>query len=132
MLYITVFIDVYFYWSHPGLISPSLAPTAAPALTLAPALAPAMAPALAPLQNDLLESGFEALGSLPSPTPPMPASVPVVPIMVPAATMEPTMAPAPSGGFDASSKWRINEREILFFFICINDYSVTTPLWHNM
>ena len=100
MLCIAVFIDISFYLLHPGLISPSLAPTAAPAL------APALAPAMAPLQNDLLESGFEALGSLPSPTPPIPASVPVVPL-VPAATMEPTMVTAPSGGFDASSKWRI-------------------------
>ncbi|XP_008430136.1 clathrin coat assembly protein AP180 isoform X9 [Poecilia reticulata] len=67
-----------------GLISPTLAPTAAPAL--APALAPA------PVQNDLLETGFDSLASLPSPTPP-----------VPAAASEPVSAtPAPSGGFDAS------------------------------
>ncbi|XP_034554614.1 clathrin coat assembly protein AP180 [Notolabrus celidotus] len=67
-----------------GLMSPTLAPTAAPAL------APAFA--LAPVQNDLLESGFDALGSLPSPTPPVPAAAP-----------EPaTTTPAPSGGFDAS------------------------------
>ncbi|XP_029360574.1 clathrin coat assembly protein AP180 [Echeneis naucrates] len=64
-----------------GLMSPTLAPTAAPAL--AP-LAPAPAPA--PAQNDLLESDFDALGSLASPTPPVPA----------------TTTPAPSGGFDAS------------------------------
>ncbi|XP_014872924.1 clathrin coat assembly protein AP180 isoform X5 [Poecilia latipinna] len=68
-----------------GLISPTLAPTAAPAL--APALAPA------PVQNDFLETGFDSLASLPTPTPP-----------VPAAASEPASAmPAPSGGFDASS-----------------------------
>ncbi|XP_040900603.1 clathrin coat assembly protein AP180 [Toxotes jaculatrix] len=73
-----------------GLMSPTLAPTAATALA---ALAPA--PASAPVQNDLLESGFDALGSLPSPTPPVPAAVAAVP--------EPaTTTPAPSGGFDAS------------------------------
>ncbi|XP_014872915.1 clathrin coat assembly protein AP180 isoform X4 [Poecilia latipinna] len=67
-----------------GLISPTLAPTAAPAL--APALAPA------PVQNDFLETGFDSLASLPTPTPP-----------VPAAASEPASAmPAPSGGFDAS------------------------------
>ncbi|XP_077431362.1 clathrin coat assembly protein AP180 isoform X3 [Vanacampus margaritifer] len=65
------------------LMSPTLAPT------VAPALAPALAPAPAPVQNDLLESGFEALGSLPSPTP-----------LVPAVPMVPATA---SGGFDASS-----------------------------
>ncbi|XP_077431372.1 clathrin coat assembly protein AP180 isoform X13 [Vanacampus margaritifer] len=64
------------------LMSPTLAPT------VAPALAPALAPAPAPVQNDLLESGFEALGSLPSPTP-----------LVPAVPMVPATA---SGGFDAS------------------------------
>ncbi|XP_041650397.1 clathrin coat assembly protein AP180 isoform X10 [Cheilinus undulatus] len=69
-----------------GLMSPTLAPTAAPAL--APALAPA------PVQNDLLESGFDALGSLPSPTPPVPAT---------AAAPEPAATTAaPSGSFDAS------------------------------
>ncbi|XP_061772406.1 clathrin coat assembly protein AP180 isoform X2 [Nerophis ophidion] len=68
-------------------------------------MSPTPAPALAPVQNDLLESGFEALGSLPSPTPPMPAAVPAVP-MVPATAAVPEPAsttPAPSGGFDASS-----------------------------
>ncbi|KAI9520846.1 hypothetical protein NQZ68_013251 [Dissostichus eleginoides] len=72
-----------------GLMSLTLAPTAAPAL--APALAPAPAPA--PVQNDLLESGFDALGSLTSPTPPAPAAVPIVAA---------TTTPVPSGGFDAS------------------------------
>ncbi|XP_068179457.1 clathrin coat assembly protein AP180-like [Antennarius striatus] len=70
-----------------GLMSPTLAPTVAPAL--APALAPAQASA--PVQNDLLESGFDSLGSLASQAPPAPAAPePVV------------TAPAPSGGFDAS------------------------------
>ncbi|XP_035528320.1 clathrin coat assembly protein AP180 [Morone saxatilis] len=76
-----------------GLMSPTLAPTAVPAL------APAFAPA--PVQNDLLESGFDALGSLTSPTPPVPAAVAVVPI-VPAVPEPATTTPAPSGGFDAS------------------------------
>ncbi|XP_068586130.1 clathrin coat assembly protein AP180 [Cebidichthys violaceus] len=71
-----------------GLMSPTLAPTTAPAL----------APALAPMPNDLLESGFDALGSLPSPAPPVPAVVPIVP----AAQDPATTTPAPSGGFDAS------------------------------
>ncbi|XP_031730371.1 clathrin coat assembly protein AP180 isoform X4 [Anarrhichthys ocellatus] len=71
-----------------GLMSPTLAPTTAPAL----------APALAPMQNDLLESGFDALGSLASPAPPVPAVVPIVP----AAQDPATTTPAPSGGFDAS------------------------------
>ncbi|XP_029307490.1 clathrin coat assembly protein AP180 isoform X15 [Cottoperca gobio] len=70
-----------------GLMSPTLAPTAAPAL--APTLAPTPASAL--VHNDLLESGFDALGSLTSPTPPVPA------VQDPA-----TITPAPSGGFDAS------------------------------
>ncbi|XP_053736518.1 clathrin coat assembly protein AP180 isoform X8 [Synchiropus splendidus] len=75
-----------------GLMSPTLAPTAATAL------APAQ------VQNDLLESGFDTLGSLPSPTPPVPAAVPVVPLApVTAAAPEPAaVAAAPSGGFDAS------------------------------
>ncbi|XP_032373901.1 clathrin coat assembly protein AP180 isoform X3 [Etheostoma spectabile] len=78
-----------------GLMSPTLAPTAAPAL----APAPAPAPAFAPVQNNLLESGFDALGSLSSPAPPAPASIPIVP-----SGPEPaTTTPAPSGGFDASS-----------------------------
>ncbi|XP_076592334.1 clathrin coat assembly protein AP180 isoform X3 [Chaetodon auriga] len=76
-----------------GLMSPTLAPTAAPAL--APALAPA------PVQGDLLESGFDALGSLTSPTPSVPAAVAAVPI-VPAVPEPATTTPAPSGGFDAS------------------------------
>lgn len=75
-----------------GLMSPTLAPTAAP--SLAP-----LAPASGPAQNDLLESGFDALGSLPSPTPPVPATV--------AAVLDQATAPAPSGGFDASSEWNI-------------------------
>ncbi|KAK6326033.1 hypothetical protein J4Q44_G00016770 [Coregonus suidteri] len=75
-----------------GLMSPSLAPTAAPA-PLTPALAPALAPILAPVsaQNDLLEGGFDTLGSLP---PLMPA--------IPAAADTAPAAAAPSGGFDAS------------------------------
>ncbi|TDH12318.1 hypothetical protein EPR50_G00070930 [Perca flavescens] len=72
-----------------GLMSPTLAPTAAPALV----------PAFAPVQNNLLESGFEALGSLTSPAPPVPAAVPMVPSLPEPATT----TPAPSGGFDASS-----------------------------
>ncbi|TNN57718.1 Clathrin coat assembly protein AP180 [Liparis tanakae] len=71
-----------------GLMSPTLAPIAAPALT----------PVLAPMQNDLLESGFDALGSLTSPALPVPAVVP----MVPAAKDPASTTPAPSGGFDAS------------------------------
>ncbi|XP_014872906.1 clathrin coat assembly protein AP180 isoform X3 [Poecilia latipinna] len=79
-----------------GLISPTLAPTAAPAL--APALAPA------PVQNDFLETGFDSLASLPTPTPPVPAAASVVPIAPTAVVSEPASAmPAPSGGFDASS-----------------------------
>ncbi|XP_039661467.1 clathrin coat assembly protein AP180 isoform X3 [Perca fluviatilis] len=72
-----------------GLMSPTLAPTAAPALV----------PAFAPVQNNLLESGFDALGSLTSPAPPIPAAVPIVPSLPEPATT----TPAPSGGFDASS-----------------------------
>ncbi|XP_047455459.1 clathrin coat assembly protein AP180 isoform X12 [Mugil cephalus] len=70
--------------------------------TLTPAVAPALAPALAPasLQNDLLESGLDALASLPSPTPPVPAAVAAAPL-VPATAPESTTL-APSGGFDAS------------------------------
>ncbi|XP_031178630.1 clathrin coat assembly protein AP180 isoform X11 [Sander lucioperca] len=71
-----------------GLMSPTLAPTAAPALV----------PAFAPVQNNLLESGFDALGSLTSPAPPVPAAVPIVPSIPEPATT----TPAPSGGFDAS------------------------------
>uniref|UniRef100_A0A8C8F182 Clathrin coat assembly protein AP180 n=1 Tax=Oncorhynchus tshawytscha TaxID=74940 RepID=A0A8C8F182_ONCTS len=69
-----------------------LAPTAAPA-PLAPALAPALAPTLAPVsaQNDLLECGFDTLGSLPPLMPATPAAADTVPA-----------AAAPSGGFDAS------------------------------
>ncbi|XP_026039513.1 clathrin coat assembly protein AP180 isoform X7 [Astatotilapia calliptera] len=70
--------------------------------TLTPAAAPALAPAL--VQNDLLETGFDALGALPSPAPPVPAVVAVVPIVpAPAAAVEPpSTTSAPSGGFDAS------------------------------
>ncbi|XP_078108070.1 clathrin coat assembly protein AP180 [Sander vitreus] len=71
-----------------GLMSPTLAPTAAPALV----------PAFAPVQNNLLESGFDALGSLTSPAPPVPAAVPIVPSIPEPATT----TPVPSGGFDAS------------------------------
>ncbi|XP_029928285.1 clathrin coat assembly protein AP180 isoform X4 [Myripristis murdjan] len=78
-----------------GLMSPSLAPSAAPPL------AAALAPSPAPVQGDLLESGFDALGSLPSPTPPVPAAASAVP-MIPAAAEPATTTPAPSGGFDAS------------------------------
>ncbi|XP_068999493.1 clathrin coat assembly protein AP180 [Embiotoca jacksoni] len=104
-----------------GLMSPTLAPTAAPALApalvlapapaLAPALvlapAPALAPALAPVlasapvHNDLLESGFDALASLPSPTPLLPAAVAAAPI-VPAIAEPASTTQAPSGSFDAS------------------------------
>lgn len=105
-------------FSLPGLMSPTLAPTAA-----APALAPAMALAPAPVQNDLLESGFDNLGSLPSPAAPVPAAVAAAPI-VPAAT-DPIPAPqAPPGGFNASSmkiliSWPKNDRflwNVLFMF----------------
>ncbi|XP_014189725.1 clathrin coat assembly protein AP180 isoform X10 [Haplochromis burtoni] len=70
--------------------------------TLTPAAAPALAPAL--VQNDLLETGFDALGALPSPAPPVPAVVAAVPIVpAPAAAVEPpSTTSAPSGGFDAS------------------------------
>uniref|UniRef100_A0A674NCC0 Clathrin coat assembly protein AP180 n=1 Tax=Takifugu rubripes TaxID=31033 RepID=A0A674NCC0_TAKRU len=80
-----------------GLMSPTLAPTAA-----APALAPAMALAPAPVQNDLLESGFDNLGSLPFPAAPVPAAVAAAPL-VPAATDPLPSAQAPPGGFNASS-----------------------------
>ncbi|XP_029593959.1 clathrin coat assembly protein AP180 isoform X1 [Salmo trutta] len=75
-----------------GLMSPSLTPTAAPA-PLAPTLAPALAPTLAPVsaQNDLLEGGFDTLGSLPPLIPATPAAADTVPATA-----------APSGGFDAS------------------------------
>uniref|UniRef100_A0A1A8JJ12 Synaptosomal-associated protein 91 n=1 Tax=Nothobranchius kuhntae TaxID=321403 RepID=A0A1A8JJ12_NOTKU len=73
-----------------GLISPTLAPTAAPAL--APTLAPALAPA--PVQNNLLETGFDSLGSLSSPTPPVPAARTSAELV--------SSTPVPSGGFDAS------------------------------
>lgn len=89
-------------------MSPTLAPTAA-----APAFSPAMA--LAPVQNDLLESGFDNLGSLPSPAAPVPAAAAAAPI-VPAA-LDP-VAQAPPGGFNASSKISIscliNDREFMF------------------
>lgn len=76
-----------------GLMSLTLAPTAAPSLTPAPA------------QNDLLETGFDTLGTLPSPTAPLPAL---------AAAAEPASGtPAPSGGFDASSEW------IALRFVCL-------------
>nr|XP_046254317.1 clathrin coat assembly protein AP180 isoform X3 [Scatophagus argus] len=78
-----------------GLMSPTLAPTAAPSL------APALALASAPVQNDLLESGFDTLGSLPSPSPPVHAAVATVPIVP--ASAETATTSAPSGGFDASS-----------------------------
>ncbi|XP_067368014.1 clathrin coat assembly protein AP180-like [Channa argus] len=75
-----------------GLMSPTLTPTTAP--PLAP---------LAPVQNDLLESGFDALGSLPSPTPPVSVAAAAVPIISAAAAPEQaTPTPAPSGGFDPS------------------------------
>ncbi|XP_013131960.1 clathrin coat assembly protein AP180 isoform X8 [Oreochromis niloticus] len=79
-----------------GLMSPTLTPAAAP--SLAPALAPAL------VQNDLLETGFDALGPLPSLAPPVPAVVAAVPIVpAPAAAAEPpSTTSAPSGGFDAS------------------------------
>nr|XP_046254324.1 clathrin coat assembly protein AP180 isoform X10 [Scatophagus argus] len=77
-----------------GLMSPTLAPTAAPSL------APALALASAPVQNDLLESGFDTLGSLPSPSPPVHAAVATVPIVP--ASAETATTSAPSGGFDAS------------------------------
>lgn len=66
-------------------------------LTLAPTAAPSLTPA--PAQNDLLETGFDTLGTLPSPTAPLPA-------LAAAAAAEPASGtPAPSGGFDASSEW---------------------------
>ncbi|XP_055083590.1 clathrin coat assembly protein AP180 isoform X1 [Periophthalmus magnuspinnatus] len=80
-----------------GLMSPTLAPTVAPPLAPAPALVPA------PVQNDLLESGFDALGSLPSPTPPVPAAISAVPLIPGSTATEPAASTiAPSGGFDAS------------------------------
>lgn len=101
-----------------GLMSPTLAPT------VVPALAP-LAPASAPMQNDLLESGFDALGSLPSPTPPVPAAVTAVPIVPAAAAPEQgtTTAPAPtapSGGFDASSKWIVIYCRSIYFPFFLN------------
>lgn len=77
-------------------MSPTLAPTAVPPLAPAPAPAPASA------QNDLLESGFDALGSLPSPTPPVPLAAPLV--QATTAAEPATTTTVPSGGFDASSK----------------------------
>ncbi|KAM6967617.1 clathrin coat assembly protein AP180 [Aplochiton taeniatus] len=68
-------------------MAPTLAPTLAPSLALAPVSA----------QNDLLESGFDILGSLTSPTPPGPATVPLVP-----AAADTTATGAPPGGFDTS------------------------------
>nr|XP_019946546.1 PREDICTED: clathrin coat assembly protein AP180 isoform X3 [Paralichthys olivaceus] len=82
-----------------GLMSPTLAPTAAPPLAPLAPLAPLtpLAPlAPAPAQNDLLESGFDTLGSLVSPTPPVPAAAAAAPESA-------TTTSAPSGGFDASS-----------------------------
>ncbi|XP_028835294.1 clathrin coat assembly protein AP180 isoform X6 [Denticeps clupeoides] len=67
-----------------GGLSPSLAPGELP--TLAPALAPAPSPAPVPIQNDLLDTGFDAFGSAPAPA---------------AADAAPASA-APSGGFDPS------------------------------
>nr|XP_019946554.1 PREDICTED: clathrin coat assembly protein AP180 isoform X10 [Paralichthys olivaceus] len=81
-----------------GLMSPTLAPTAAPPLAPLAPLAPLtpLAPlAPAPAQNDLLESGFDTLGSLVSPTPPVPAAAAAAPESA-------TTTSAPSGGFDAS------------------------------
>lgn len=74
-------------------MSPTLAPTAA-------------APAL--VQNDLLESGFDGVGSLPSPAAPVPAAVAAAaaaaaPIL-PAVSDPVPAAQAPPGGFNASSK----------------------------
>lgn len=82
-----------------GLMSLTLAPTAAPSLTPAP------------VQNDLLETGFDTLGTLPSPTAPLLASAAAV---AAAAAPEPASGtPAPSGGFDASSEW------IALRFVCL-------------
>lgn len=75
-------------------MSPTLAPTAA---------VPALAPAMAPAQNDLLESGFDNVGSLPSPAAPVPAAAAAAPIVLAASDPVPTV-PAPPGGFNASSK----------------------------
>lgn len=90
-------------------MSPTLAPTAAAAPTLAPAMAPA--------QNDLLESGFDNVGSLPSPAAPVPAAAAAAP-MVLAASDPVQTAQAPPAGFNASSKkislsCLINDREFL-------------------
>lgn len=75
-----------------GLMSPTLAPTAAPS-------------------HDLLETGFDTLGTLPSPTAPLLASAAAV---AAAAAPEPASGtPAPSGGFDASSEW------IALRFVCL-------------
>ncbi|KAL0984665.1 hypothetical protein UPYG_G00144900 [Umbra pygmaea] len=77
-----------------GLMSPTLPPSAAPVLAPAP-LTPSLAPILTPTpisnQNDLLESGFDALGSL----------APLTPV-TPAATDKAPASSAPSGGFDPS------------------------------
>lgn len=105
------------YFSLSGLMSPTLAPTAAAAPALAPAMALAPAPVPVPVQNDLLESGFDNLGSLPSPAAPVPAAAAAAPI-VPAATDSVPAAQAPPGGFNASSKkisisCLINDREVL-------------------
>ncbi|XP_013875922.1 clathrin coat assembly protein AP180 isoform X3 [Austrofundulus limnaeus] len=69
-----------------GLISPTLAPAA---------------PTLAPVQNNLLGTGFDVLGSLSSSTPPVSVVVPGAPASAPG-TEPASSTPAPSGGFDAS------------------------------
>ncbi len=108
-----------------GLMSPTLAPTAAPAL--APALAPA--PASAAGQNNLLESSFDALGSLASPTPPVPAAVAAIP-KASAAPEPATTTPAPSGGFDASSKWMLLKLSFPSFFHLSNfPFCISCGLW---
>lgn len=81
------------YFSLSGLMSPTLAPTAA---------ASPLAPAMAPVQNDLLESGFDNVASLPSPAAPVPAAAAAAPIV--AASDPVPNAQAPPGGFNASSK----------------------------
>lgn len=83
-------------------MSPTLAPTAA---------APALAPAMAPAQNDLLESGFDNVGSLPSPAAPVPAAAAAAPILLAASDPVPN-SQAPPGGFNASSK-SSNDCELL-------------------
>lgn len=90
-------------------MSPTLAPTAAPSLTPAP------------VQNDLLETGFDTMGTLPSPTAPLPASTAAAPESAGG-------TPAPSGGFDASSKSIVlhffSLCHLLFFlFLCVIFFS---------